>query len=158
LQSVGPIKKVELSYGPNSVSRGIANIIFRDPEGASKAFDKLNGLLVDNRPIKIEIVVSDAQAVNLIPPAKTLAERTSQPKAQPKSAAADKHAANAAKQTAARTRGKKSRARNSRPTKKTAEELDSDMMDYFGSGNNENNTATTAAPAGGDAPMEDEIM
>lgn len=53
LTSVGPIKRVEISYGPNSVSRGIANITFRDADGASKAFQKLNGLLVDNRPIKV---------------------------------------------------------------------------------------------------------
>lgn len=157
MQSVGPIKKVELSYGPNSVSRGIANIIFREPNGASKAFDKLNGLLVDNRPIKVEIVVGDAVAANMIPPVKTLAERTSQPKAQPKSAAADKHTTNAAKQTTGRGRGKKTRGRSSRPTKKTAEELDSEMADYF-QGNNENNASTAAAPANADAPMEDEIM
>ncbi len=54
MQSVGPIKKVELSYGPNSQSRGIANVSFRDTDGASKAFQKLNGLLVDGRPIKVQ--------------------------------------------------------------------------------------------------------
>lgn len=63
-------------YGPNSQSRGIANVSFRDAAGASKAFEKLNGLLVDNRPIKIEIVVGAAQAGNLLPASKTLAERT----------------------------------------------------------------------------------
>jgi len=101
-------------------------------------------------------VVSDAQAASVIPPAKTLAERTAQPKAQPKSAAADKHTANGAKgsqSAGGRGRGKKPRGRNSRPTKKTAEELDSEMADYF-QGSNEN----TTAPANGDAPMDDEIM
>lgn len=44
---------MELSYGPNSQSRGIANVIFHKPDGASVAFQKLNGLLVDNRPIKV---------------------------------------------------------------------------------------------------------
>lgn len=92
---MGPIKKVELSYGPNSQSRGIANVLFREADGASKAFQKLNGLLVDGRPIKvrrgvvihngpsvtnktqIEIVVSAGQADKFIPPPKkTLAERT----------------------------------------------------------------------------------
>lgn len=53
VQSVGPIKRVELSYGPNSQSRGIANVSFREADGASKAFQKLNGLLVDGRPIKV---------------------------------------------------------------------------------------------------------
>ncbi|TIC97735.1 Putative RNA recognition motif domain, nucleotide-binding alpha-beta plait domain superfamily [Colletotrichum destructivum] len=169
ITSVGPIKRVEISYGPNSVSRGIANITFREPDGASKAFQKLNGLLVDNRPIKIEIVVGASQAANVIPPTKkSLAERTTQPKAQPKSAANDKrNNANANKGAAAApgARGKKPqrRVRTTRPTKKTAEELDSEMADYFESSANpagENAAAPAAAPAatGGDAPMEDEIM
>ncbi|TDZ23346.1 mRNA export protein mlo3 [Colletotrichum sidae] len=166
ITSVGPIKRVEISYGPNSVSRGIANITFRDPDGASKAFNKLNGLLVDNRPIKIEIVVGASQAANVIPPKKTLAERTSQPKAQPKSAANNKRnnaAANKGPAAAAgRARGdKKPRpARSARPAKKTAEELDSEMADYFESGstNNENAAAPAAAAATGDAPMEEDIM
>lgn len=95
MQSVGPIKRVDLVYGPNSVSRGIANVTFHKADGASKAFQKLNGLLVDNRPIKvnhwhglkkgtratayaqqIEIVVGAAQADKVIPAVKTLAERT----------------------------------------------------------------------------------
>lgn len=139
---------------------------FHKSDGASKAFQKLNGLLVDNRPIKIEIVVGAAQADKVIPSAsKTLAERTSQPKAQPKSAAADKHNSNAAKANAAKGKGNKPRrARNARPAKKTAEELDSEMADYFVSnstaeGGNPEAAAPAPAPvATGDAPMEDEIM
>ncbi|KAJ2985722.1 hypothetical protein NUW58_g5380 [Xylaria curta] len=85
--SVGPIKKVELSYGPGGVSRGIATVTFQKLDGASKAFAALNGILVDGRPIKIEIVVSAAKAAEIMPAPKTLTERISQPKAQPKSAA-----------------------------------------------------------------------
>lgn len=80
-----------------------------------------------------------------------------QPKSQPKSAAATKSTASAG----AGTRGKAGRGRgrggrNARPTRKTAEELDSEMADYFDAG-----AAGTAAPApatNGDAPMDDEIM
>ncbi|EWZ31940.1 hypothetical protein FOCG_14680 [Fusarium oxysporum f. sp. radicis-lycopersici 26381] len=161
IQSVGPIKRVELSYGPNSQSRGIANVTFHKSDGASKAFQKLNGLLVDNRPIKIEIVVGAAQADKVIPTVKTLAERTTQPKAQPKSAAADKHNAGAAKGAAAKgAAGKKRRGRNSRPAKKTQEELDSEMADYFDASaapEASNNAAVPApAPAAtGDADMDE---
>jgi len=167
IQSVGNIKRVDLSYGPNSQSRGIANITFSKADGASKAFQKLNGLLVDNRPIKIEIVVGAAEANKVIPTARTLAERTTQPKAQPKSATAGKKntgvaKGGAAKATAAQAAAnKKRRGKNVRPAKKTAEELDSDMADYFVA-TNENTAsgaaAPAAAPAAGDAPMEDEIM
>ncbi|KAJ4269611.1 RNA-binding RNA annealing protein [Fusarium torreyae] len=162
IQSVGPIKRVELSYGPNSQSRGIANVTFHKSDGASKAFQKLNGLLVDNRPIKIEIVVGAAQADKVIPTVKTLAERTTQPKAQPKSAAADKHNAGAAKGGAAKgAAGKqKRRGRNSRPAKKTQEELDSEMADYFVATNAPEASSSTAAPAPapaatGDADMDE---
>ncbi|KAK7413215.1 RNA-binding RNA annealing protein [Neonectria punicea] len=167
VQSVGAIKRVELSYGPNSQSRGIANVIFHRADGASKAFQKLNGLLVDGRPIKIEIVVGAAQADKVIPAVKTLAERTSQPKAQPKSAAANKHNAKVTKGGPAQAgaSNKKPRGRSARPAKKTAEELDSEMADYFdasaaaaaGAATTENTAAAPAAAAAGDATM-DEIM
>ncbi|KAI5928061.1 RNA recognition domain-containing protein [Camillea tinctor] len=161
--SVGPIKRVELSYGPNSVSRGIATVTFSKLDGASKAFNALNGLLVDNRPIKIEIVVSAAKAAEIIPPAKTLTERISQPKAQPKSAANDKKKEGAGKPTGAGARGRNNKrrgpTRNGRPAKKTAEELDSEMADYFEAGNqNENAGGAAPAAASGDAQMEDEIL
>ncbi|KFA60882.1 hypothetical protein S40285_04862 [Stachybotrys chlorohalonatus IBT 40285] len=163
VQSVGPIRRVELVYGPNSQSRGIANVTFNKADGASIALQKLNGLLVDGRPIKIEVVVGAAQAKQVIPQAKSLAERTSQPKAQakaqPKSAATDKQNTNVGKGGAARGgRGNKRQPRNSRPAKKTEAELDSDMADYFGSAPNENATASAPAATAGDAPMEDEIM
>ncbi|KAM0257153.1 hypothetical protein ACHAQJ_004514 [Trichoderma viride] len=169
VQSVGPIKRVELSYGPNSQSRGIANVTFSKPEGASRALQSLNGLLVDGRPIKIEIVVGAAQADKVIPPIKTLAERTTQPKSQPKSAAGKKQnniatKANGPKGAAVAKANKNRRGRNARPAKKTAEELDSEMADYF-VGSNPNEAAGGAAPAAsapaptnGDAAMEDEIM
>ena len=58
VKSVGPIKKVEISYGPGGVSRGIATIIFSQAQGAAKAVEKLNGLLVDGRPMKVCSIIS----------------------------------------------------------------------------------------------------
>ncbi|KAI1422089.1 hypothetical protein F5Y12DRAFT_650787 [Xylaria sp. FL1777] len=155
--SVGPIKRVELSYGPNSVSRGIATVTFHKPDGASKAFNVLNGILVDNRPIKIEIVVSAAKAAEIIPAPKTLTERVTQPKPQPKSAANDKKK-DAGKGIGSGARGRKKRTgRSSRPAKKTAEELDSEMADYFNSGDQNEGTNGATVNANGDAAMDDEI-
>ncbi|KAF4125843.1 THO complex subunit 4 [Geosmithia morbida] len=153
VQSVGPIKRVDISYGPNSQSRGVANVIFREADGASRAFQKLNGLLVDGRPIKIEIVVAAGQAEKIIPTVKTLAERTSQPRGQPKSAATDKK--NNAPAKNAQKPAKKPRGRNARPAKKTAAELDSEMADYFDAAPaNENAGAApaVAAPAAAATP------
>ena len=81
---------------------------------------------------------------------------------QPKSAAAVKHGgANGNKAGPANKGVKKGvrRTRNSRPAKKTAEELDSEMADYFDGANGNNENATNGAPAtNGDAQMDDEIL
>ncbi|KAI0162767.1 hypothetical protein BJ166DRAFT_612747 [Pestalotiopsis sp. NC0098] len=163
--SVGPIKRLELAYGPGGASRGVATITFSKRDGASKAFNQLNGLLVDGRPIKIEIIVSGDKAAEIAPAPKTLTDRISQPKSQPKSAVPNKKKEAATKDAGAGgVRGGRRKparaAKSSRPAKKSAEELDSEMADYFESGNqSENVNGGAPAPANnGDAPMDDEIM
>jgi THO complex subunit 4 len=91
----------------------------------------------------------------------------SQPKSQPKSAATTKTTTNAAGGNAsggrAGRRGRGGRARNSRPAKKTAEELDSEMADYFDNGGaiaTETGAGTNGViqvAANGDV-MEDEVL
>lgn len=158
-KSVGNVKRVEISYGPGGVSRGIAHVIFVHADGATKAYETLNGMLIDNRPVKVEVVVSSAE---LIPQPKSLTQRISQPKVQPKSAATVKRGAIGAKATTAGKPARKGprRARNNRPAKKTAEELDSEMADYFEGQNANAEGGNAAAPAAtnGDAPMEDDIL
>ncbi|KAK1832177.1 hypothetical protein QBC39DRAFT_371279 [Podospora conica] len=154
--AVGQVKKVDLSYGPKGDSKGVAQVTFHHADGASKAFSKLNGLLIDNRPVKVEVLVASA---DLIPQPKTLGQRITAPKAQPKSAATVKHSA-APKGAAAAKKGKKGpvKAKSVRPAKKTAEELDSEMADYFVGAAADGTTAAPAAANGGDAPMEDEVL
>jgi len=160
-KTIGPVKRVELSYGPGGASRGIATIMFVRPDSAAKAVTTCNGIPVDGRPIKVEMII-DASLAQAIPPPKGLSERITQPKAQPKSAATTKKTENATRGKSGRGRGGKG-ARNARPAKKTAEELDSEMVDYWNSGA----TATEAegaangagqAVANGDATMDDEIL
>ncbi|EHK97645.1 putative mRNA export protein mlo3 [Glarea lozoyensis 74030] len=160
VKAVGPVRRVELSYGPGGVSRGIATIFFIRPDSAVKAVESQNGVMVDNRSMKIDVIL-DARRAAALPPPKGLSDRiTGQPKAQPKSAANSKAAPAIRGGKAARGRGGK--AKNARPAKKTAEELDSEMMDYFGAtGNNETETAGagTAQPAAnGDANMDDDVL
>lgn len=52
-KSVGAVKKVMLTYGPNGRSRGTATIIFSKPGSAGQAARELNGVKVDNRPMKV---------------------------------------------------------------------------------------------------------
>jgi THO complex subunit 4 len=44
------------------LSRGIATIIFSKPGSANDALTKLNGLLVDKRPMKVRVPFSSERA------------------------------------------------------------------------------------------------
>lgn len=159
VKSVGPIKKVEISYGPGGVSRGIATIIFARPDGATKAVSALNGLLVDGKPMKIEVIL-DARRAATIPPPKRLSERIAAPKAEPKSAAVTKTGASAGSGARGKGRSRGTRGRNARPAQKTAEELDSEMVDYFVNGNaaTAEGTSGAAQPAANGDAMDEEIL
>ncbi|CAO2650458.1 Nn.00g017500.m01.CDS01 [Neocucurbitaria sp. VM-36] len=158
---VGRPKKILLQYGPNGRSLGSATIIFNKHDQAVKATAALNGVKIDGRPVRVEMLVS---AANLPPPARqpSLAERVTQPKKdKPKPATAEKAAPAAGRgrgQTRGRGRGRG--GREARPKKKTVEELDAEMADYFPSGeNNATNGAEGAqATAGGDTAMDDEML
>lgn len=111
--------------------------------------------------MQVEIVV-DASTAASLPGPKGLSERMAQPKSQlksqPKSAASNK--ASNGTNGAGRGRGGKGRGRNGRPAKKTAEELDSEMADYFGNettNGNENAAAPANGVSNGEA-MEEEVL
>jgi THO complex subunit 4 len=166
-ETVGDVSSVEIHYGPDGRSRGKADVLFSKEESASIAFAKLDKLPIDNRPIQIEIIGAKPE------PVKSLAERAGQPKkerAQPKSAADIKDKSGKGQQAKGKAGGVKKNpprrgaARNVRPAKKTAEELDLEMADYFDqadpNGNPEGQGEGEAAPAAGgndDAAMDDEI-
>ncbi|RDH25646.1 hypothetical protein M752DRAFT_340010 [Aspergillus phoenicis ATCC 13157] len=149
-KSAGPVKRVMLTYNQNGTSRGIASIVFSKPDTAAKAAKDLNGLLVDGRPMKIEVVVDASHAPEVSAP-KPLGERVAQTKPQPKPATATKAAAGA--------KGRKGRARRpngrgNRPKPKTVEELDAEMVDYFSTTNENAGPAEGNAQANGAAPQQ----
>ncbi|KAJ5690440.1 mRNA export protein mlo3 [Penicillium macrosclerotiorum] len=142
-QSAGSVKKVILTYDQNGLSRGIATIIFKEADTAAKAARKLNGLLVDGRPMKIEVVYDASHAPTVEAP-KSLTERVSvqkSHKAKPKPATAPKAAKDNTK-AGGRRRGRGNANTSRKP--KTVEELDAEMVDYF-------NETPAAAPASGTA-------
>ncbi|RKF79100.1 mRNA export protein mlo3 [Golovinomyces cichoracearum] len=158
MKQVGPIKRVEISYGPGGVSRGVANITFARAESAIKAVDECNNVSIDGKPIKIELIL-DATRAKAIPPPKGLSERVTH-KPRPKPATNPRPAAVSASRGGKASRGGHTN-RNARPVKKTAEELDSEMIDYWQNGSTaaENTAGNSGAPAtNGDANMDDEIL
>ncbi|KAK3680685.1 RNA-binding RNA annealing protein [Vermiconidia calcicola] len=164
-QTVGNVKRAMLTYGPNGRSRGIATIVFRNGDGAQKAAKSLDGVKVDNKAMRIEVVLG-AKAVPAPPAPKTLAARMSQPKSAANAKEKTKPKANGAAATTngaskeQSTRGGRKAGRSGKPKKKTAEELDAEMMDYFG--NEAAAAPATAQPVaaanGADAGMVDEVM
>jgi len=157
-KSVGFVKRVSLQYNQNGQSRGIADIIFSKSDAAAKAAKDLNGMLVDKRPMKIEVVV-DASHVPEPTKARSLADRVAaNPKAQPKSATTVKNTT-AKDGTKGRSAGKpgskpvkRDGRRQNRPKAKTAEELDAEMTDYWGGNNPSAVAAPIAAPSNGTVP------
>ena len=55
-----------LTYGPNGVSRGIATIVFSKSASAQDALVQLNGMLVDKRPMKVELVKPSSLIAHLL--------------------------------------------------------------------------------------------
>ncbi|KAL8667364.1 MAG: hypothetical protein Q9168_007270, partial [Polycauliona sp. 1 TL-2023] len=146
--TIGPVRRVHLTYGPNGVMRGIVTIVFVRPESAAKALETLNGVQVDKRPMKIEVVLDATKAVAAVP-AKGLSDRITNNKG-PKAASGAKAAANgAATRDSTRGRGRGGRkGRNPRAKPKTADELDAEMTDYFDT-NAANGTGADGAATNG---------
>ncbi|KAI9893408.1 MAG: hypothetical protein M1814_006705 [Vezdaea aestivalis] len=152
-QTIAPVKRVQLTYGPNGQSRGVATVVFFANDSASKAMTAMNGVKVDGKSIKVELVL-DAKSAPAPAPIKGLRDRVTAPKATPKSAS-EKPKSAAKDGSRGRRRGGRGAA-GARRKPKTAEELDVEMDDYFG-GPNETADGTTngvAATASGDVGME----
>jgi len=130
----------------------VATLIFAKPALATRAAKELDGLKVDNRVMKIEVIVG-AKDIPAPPAPKSLKDRVAHPKIadkdKPKPATADKAATAASNGRGGRKRGGRGRgaaAAGGRTKPKTAEELDAEMADYWG-------TEGGAANGSADAPM-----
>jgi THO complex subunit 4 len=141
---------------------GIATVIFNKYDQAAKATTALNGVKIDGRPVRVEMLVSASALPAAVRPA-TLADRVSLPKKdKPKPATAEKAVDGAARgrgQTRGRGGGRGRGGREARPKKKTVEELDAEMADYFPGGEGAAPAADAVpAAAGGDTAMDDEML
>ncbi|KAF3766303.1 hypothetical protein M406DRAFT_356277 [Cryphonectria parasitica EP155] len=148
---VGTIVKLE-SF--SSGTRNMFQVAFRQSDAAYKALDRLKDIKIDNKPIDVKILVSG----DAVPEPPTLSQRvTSAPKtaAPTKAGPKPKKAAVGASVKDAK-KGRAGRAKNARPAKKTADELDAEMADYFDAA--KASAEANGAAANGDAQMEDEIM
>ncbi|KAF8538537.1 hypothetical protein BDD12DRAFT_150311 [Trichophaea hybrida] len=161
---VGPIRRAILTYGPDGRSRGVATVEFAKSEHAETAAQKYNGVEVDKRPMKVELVVDPSAPASFADrvgaPNKII---NKQPKGDKPKPVVKPTAARGGARGGARgnKRGGRSGSGSGRGKPKTAEQLDQDMSDYFGG---DSTNASGAAPAaatatnGGDVGMDDTVL
>ncbi|KAJ3002938.1 hypothetical protein HKX48_002020, partial [Thoreauomyces humboldtii] len=54
---IGPVRSAQLNYDASGRSKGVATVLFRDPTNASKAIREYHNRSLDNKPMRIELVV-----------------------------------------------------------------------------------------------------
>lgn len=112
--TIGPLRRVLMSYRANGQSTGVVTVEFQRAEDASRAYAQYNNRLIDGkRPLKIEVVVDPARATMAAP---AQPQKQNPPGAGKSARAAKRHA-------------KAKRRKEARPTK-TLEDLDAEMEDY----------------------------
>lgn len=138
------MQHVALNYNERAQFQGTATINFKNGSFAAKAVEKYNGAPIDNgsTKLKLEIVVDTSKkplSARIVPNkdsarakakvnAKTPVKTRTATKGQAKAA---KEQPKAAKEQPTKN-AKKAANKKSRPAKKTAEQLDQEMTDYFG--------------------------
>ncbi|CAI6334258.1 unnamed protein product [Periconia digitata] len=165
---VGRPKKVVVQYGANGRSLGTATVTFARHDQAAKASTALQGVKIDSRPVRVEMVVNANVLATSRP--SNLADRVTQPKKDKPKPATETKAAPAGGRSARGRNGRTAtaarggRGGRERTKKKTVEELDAEMEGYFPAGEGSNDAMVTnggaaAAPAaGGDTNMDDEML
>ncbi|KAF9363353.1 hypothetical protein BGX34_004337 [Mortierella sp. NVP85] len=122
---VGPLKKCTLMYDQNGKSNGTAVVHFNRVGDAALAQQKFNGVPLDGRAMKIELVVAPGAAQAVLPPAQTKpAGNQGQQRGQ------------ASSRGQAPSRGRRggrggARGRGEKRENKTTDQLDAEMNDYM---------------------------
>jgi len=130
-QAVGGVDNVLLSYNEKGVSLGLATITFRTNQKAGEAIKKFNGSPIDGgvRTLKLQLIVDPTKA--------SLAARISQPLNQRFGAPASQKVER--RKPAPRVVGQKKpvqkkpaqKKKPAKAQKKSLEDLDKEMADYF---------------------------
>ncbi|KAF9134925.1 hypothetical protein BGW39_005412 [Mortierella sp. 14UC] len=125
---VGPLKKWTLMYDQNGKSTGTAVVHFTRVGDAAIAYSKFNGVPLDGRPMRIEIVLAPAAAQAVLP--------TSTPRAPVGQNQSQGHQQRPQGPNRGTRGGRGGRGRGGRPQgerreNKTADQLDAEMNDYM---------------------------
>ncbi|CDR99083.1 hypothetical protein, partial [Sporisorium scitamineum] len=133
--TIGPLRKVAMSYRANGQSTGVCTVEFQRADDAGRAYTQYNNRLIDGKkPLKVEVVVDPSKVAAAPAAAAKDAKGAAAGGAKGKGG---RGAAGASARGRGRARGAK---REARP-KKTVEDLDAEMEDY------NKQASTDAAPA-----------
>ncbi|KAF9097262.1 hypothetical protein BGX23_009381 [Mortierella sp. AD031] len=128
---VGPLKKCTLMYDQNGKSAGTAVVHFSRPGDAAIAYSKFNGVPLDGKPMRIEIVLAPAAAQTVLPPAHTPRAPASHNQSQGQGQQRFQGAHRGGGVRGGRGRGRGGRPQGERRETKTADQLDAEMNDYM---------------------------
>ncbi|CAO3567418.1 unnamed protein product [Mortierella alpina] len=129
---VGPLKKCTLMYDQNGKSTGTAVVHFTRVADAAIAYSQFNGVLLDGRPMKIEIVLAPATAQAVLHP--TSAPRApahNQQRAHNQNQNQNQNQSQGRGGRGGRGRGRGGRQSGEKRENKTADQLDAEMTDYM---------------------------
>ncbi|KAJ3251680.1 hypothetical protein HK103_002203 [Boothiomyces macroporosus] len=59
---IGPVKSAQLNYNAEGKSKGVATVIFAKSGDASKAYNEYHNRPLDNKPMKIELIINPNSA------------------------------------------------------------------------------------------------
>ncbi|KAF9093767.1 hypothetical protein BGX29_003811 [Mortierella sp. GBA35] len=126
---VGPLKKCTLMYDQKGKPTGTALVHFSRVPDAALAMQKFNGVPLDGKPMRIELIIAPGAVQAALP-------STSAPRA-PRAAANNQRqpqrgqGAGRGGDRAGRGRGRGGRQQGEKKTPKTADQLDAEMTDYM---------------------------
>ncbi|KAF9133140.1 hypothetical protein BGW39_010469 [Mortierella sp. 14UC] len=127
---VGPLKKCSIMYDQNGKSTGTALIHFSRVGDAAIAMQKFNGVPLDGKPMRIELVIAPGAVQAALPTANApraprAAGNSNQRQPQQRGQGATRGG-----DRAGRGRGRSGR-QGEKKTPKTADQLDAEMTDYM---------------------------
>ncbi|KAI1314427.1 hypothetical protein EDD11_002171 [Mortierella claussenii] len=122
---VGPLKKCTLMYDQNGKSTGTAVIHFTRSGDAAIAYSKFNGVPLDGRPMRIEILLTPAVAHTVLPPMQAPRASAHNNGQGPRSQGPSRGG------RGGRGRGRGGRSQGEKRETKTADQLDAEMNDYM---------------------------
>ncbi|KAF9356882.1 hypothetical protein BGX26_004607 [Mortierella sp. AD094] len=126
---VGPLKKCTLMYDQHGKSTGTALVHFTRVTDAASAMQKFNGVPLDGRAMKIELIVAPGAVQAATPPAQAQRAPGNQGQQQKRAVSGGRDNGRG------RGRGGRGRGRGGRQGEKrenkTADQLDAEMTDYM---------------------------